>query len=561
MSRHQVKKICVQDALEFVLNGNDSDVDELSSDEEEDDPDFVLAEEDDEESVERNARNGENDPGHDVEQGNLDGAANNMPHQGKKAHTFRWRQRDVPTPNDAFHMEREEIIEPKTPLEYFKMFWTDELTELVAEQTNLYSTQRSGRSIKTTKNEIEQLLGMQMKMGIIQLPSYLLYWSQNLRYAPIADVMPLKRYQKLRQYLHFVGNMTYDDRVHDKLFKIKPVLESVREQCIKIQPEQSHSVDEQIIPAKTRFSKIRQYNPNKPEKWGSKNLVRAGTTGFMYDFYIYGGKEAETDDTAKYQNLQKSAKVVARLCQELPAHANHQLFFDNWFTTLDLLLYLKQKGILACGTIRANRLKGCPLKENKEMKAEGRGALDFMCDMNSGIVVAKWFDNNAVHIASNFVGVHPVGSVERWCSDQKARKEINCPQIIICYNKGMGGVDLADMLIALYRIAVKTKRWYLKIFWHCVNIAKVNAWLLYRRHCDELGIAKKNQMSLLSLFLAIAEALILANKSALTPGGRQGRPPKRKSIDADPAATKAGRKPLTPNPSSDARLDQFDRSP
>ena len=26
MSRHQGKKICVQDALEFVLNGNDSDV-------------------------------------------------------------------------------------------------------------------------------------------------------------------------------------------------------------------------------------------------------------------------------------------------------------------------------------------------------------------------------------------------------------------------------------------------------------------------------------------------------------------------------------------------------
>ena len=62
------------------------------------------------------------------------------------------------------------------------------------------------------------------------------------------------------------------------------------------------------------------------------------------------------------------------------------VFFDNWFTTLDLLLYLKQKGILACGTIRANRLKGCPLKENKEMKAEGRGSLDFMSDMNSGML-------------------------------------------------------------------------------------------------------------------------------------------------------------------------------
>ena len=54
-----------------------------------------------------------------------------------------------------------------------------------------------------------------------------------------------------------------------------------------------YTFDEQIIPAKTKFSKIRQYNSNKPEKLGSKNLGRAGTTGFMYDFYIYGGQETK----------------------------------------------------------------------------------------------------------------------------------------------------------------------------------------------------------------------------------------------------------------------------
>ena len=100
-----------------------------------------------------------------------------------------------------------------------------------------------------------------------------------------------------------------------------------------------------------------------------------------------------------------------------------------------------------------------------------------------------------VHIESNFVGVHPVGSVERWCSNEKARKELICPRIVIFSNKGMGGVDLADMLIALYWIAVETKGWYLKMSWHWVDIAKVSAWLFYRRHCDQLGIAKKNQIS------------------------------------------------------------------
>jgi hypothetical protein len=46
-------------------------------------------------------------------------------------------------------------------------------------------------------------------------------------------------------------------------------------------------------------------------------------------------------------------------------------------------------------------------------------------------------------------------------------------------------VDLADMLISIYRIPCRTKRWYVKIFWHLVDLAKVNAWILYRRHLQQ----------------------------------------------------------------------------
>jgi hypothetical protein len=95
-----------------------------------------------------------------------------------------------------------------------------------------------------------------------------------------------------------------------KLAKIQPVVDIFREQCLKIKPEESHSVDEQIIPAKTKYSGIRQYNPKKPVKWGFKNLVRAGASGFMYDFYIYAGKEAIMEENPDYKHLQKSAQVV-----------------------------------------------------------------------------------------------------------------------------------------------------------------------------------------------------------------------------------------------------------
>ena len=108
------------------------------------------------------------------------------------------------------------------------------------------------------------------------------------------------------------------------------------------------------------------------------------------------------------------------------------------------------------------------------------------------------------------------------------------------YNGGMGGVDLADMLIALYRIAVKTHRWYIKVFWHCVDICRVNAWLLYQRDCNLLEISKRKQQSLLQFSFQISEGLIKANKAAAKTG-TPGRPRKIKSSDSV-TTDKRGRK-------------------
>ena len=72
----------------------------------------------------------------------------------------------------------------------------------------------------------------------------------------------------------------------------------------------------------------------------------------MCDFYIYSDKEDRT--SADYDHLSASAQSVARLCSNLPRHADKFIFFDNWFRTLDLLLYLKSISLQGVGTIRAN---------------------------------------------------------------------------------------------------------------------------------------------------------------------------------------------------------------
>ena len=73
--------------------------------------------------------------------------------------------------------------------------------------------------------------------------------------------------------------------------------------------------------------------------------------------------------------------------------------------------------------------------------------------------MVKWVDSNFVQLLSNFAGIESITSIERWCKIEKKRKDILCPQIVKQYNKSMGGVDVADMLIAFYKIPFKTKRW------------------------------------------------------------------------------------------------------
>ena len=173
--------------------------------------------------------------------------------------------------------------------------------------------------------------------------------------------MPCNCYQKLLGYLHFVEKDSTN--AQDKLAKIRPLITMVREEFVKREPEYN-SVDKQIIPTKTKCLSIRQLNPKKQKKWLFKNLFCAGISGFMCDFFVYGKDSAELDD-GKFGQLQKCVQVVVKLYDDLPGHKNYKVFFDNWFTILDLLHHFRLKGMHIAGTIRLNHLQGFPLDAKK----------------------------------------------------------------------------------------------------------------------------------------------------------------------------------------------------
>ena len=70
--------------------------------------------------------------------------------------------------------------------------------------------------------------------------------------------------------------------------------------------------------------------------------------------------------------------VVASLTQVLPkiTNSNYHVVTDNFFTTLWLIRYLKEKGICGTGTVRVNRMEDAPSKLTVDVDKSKRGTSD-----------------------------------------------------------------------------------------------------------------------------------------------------------------------------------------
>ncbi|XP_042142200.1 piggyBac transposable element-derived protein 3-like [Ixodes scapularis] len=338
-------------------------------------------------------------------------------------------------------------------------------------QANLYSTQRNGNCISVTHEEMRKYLSILVISGIVRMPHFRMFWQSGTRFAPVADLMSRNRFEAIHQCLHMNDNLQalpQGTDSYDCLFKVRPLLDELRKNMSKVAPDERQNIDEQIIPFKGR-SHLKQYLKSKPHKWGYKVFTRASSSGIMHDLIIYEGKGTASDN-----GFGISGDIVIDLAKTLPQHVNHKLFFDNWFTSLRLVDELKTKGFHCIGTVRADRTEKCPLSSDAALKAQGRGSVDFRMDEKTENEVIKWFDNNCVTLVSSYAGVHPTDTCKRWNSKDKCMVDVLRPLAVKEYNTFMGGVDLADMLIELYRTDHKLKKWYIRIFYWIIDVSIVN---------------------------------------------------------------------------------------
>lgn len=336
-----------------------------------------------------------------------------------------------------------------------------------------------------------------------------MFWDTFIGLGLFLDHMARDRFFQLRTYLHIVNNLERPNNCQDKMFKVRPLYDSIRNRALQLSLEENLCIDEQMVPFKGKLS-VKQYVKGKPYPWGVKIFVLAGKSGMFYDFLIYQGKTTGIGET----NLKRfglGASVVVHLTQRLEKTGGYKLFFDNYFTSYNVLQILKKRNIYAAGTARINRFGVTSLRTDSEMKKEARGFSDQVVSKDGDIVLTKWLDNRTVVLASNFVGVGNEDYVERWDKKSKAYQKIKRSEVVRLYNQAMGGVDLLDQLIGYYRIFIKSKKWTLRLLMHAVDMALVNSWLEYRNKCHQLKVPSNKVMKLLTFRMRVAESLVISN--------------------------------------------------
>ena len=190
----------------------------------------------------------------------------------------------------------------KSCLDYFQLFFTQEVWQLLVSQTNLYAEQKrepaeSSVWYPVTESEMKAWISLYLNMGLVTKLNLNSYCSTDsvLSSPFFPSLMSQTRFFQILRYLHFADNTSAPPRNsadYNKLYKIQPFLDLVIARFQEVHTyERQLATDETLIKFKGKVH-FRQFNPIMPGRFGIKAFTLAeSTSGYVLNSKIYTGKE------------------------------------------------------------------------------------------------------------------------------------------------------------------------------------------------------------------------------------------------------------------------------
>jgi hypothetical protein len=297
-----------------------------------------------------------------------------------------------------------------------------------------------------------------------------------------------RRFTQIKRYLH-VSDPDLTGALTDAEWykKLEPLSSSIctRSQELAV-PGTNTSVDEMMV----RFfgrSKHTVRMPKKPIKEGFK-IFAICQRGYTYN-WLYCSRKTGIANLPLHPKLPPTQAAVLHLALSLPYEDyDFNIYMDNLFTTVPLLIELRDKSIGGTGTARSNAFP----RHLRHLDATAPwNTVSGGSTADGKVLGLEWQDQKTVQMLTT---LHPLSKKVKRNRKQpritstsgaairkhftSVRMEVDIPSAIDDYNHFKGGVDIADQYRESYFTQQTSRRNWLPLFYWLLDIAVINSFLL-----------------------------------------------------------------------------------
>jgi len=378
-----------------------------------------------------------------------------------------------------------------TPLKCFMLFFNNDILESIVKESIKYFEQQVAKGIikksenpnsafyfitKYGLNKYDILLyfGALIYMGLNGKHDQKNHWGDDAFYTPfyLHNFISITKYESIREIFHLVDNNMHIG-MHP-FYKISDFLVKISFLSRKYYaPSQNLTIDESMISYRGR-AKFKAYIPSKPTKWGLKlHALCESETGYCLNFALDPGKTVEKPKDYVF-NL-----ILGLFTPYFKKY--HILYTDSYYTSIPLLEKLRSELTGVVGMINKNR-KGLPKsficeksKSSIESVSNGNAMLTKFKDKKTVLCISSIFNSDVVEMDEN-----------------KKSKSKKVPKCIYYYSKFMRGVDSLDQAIQTYRFPHRSKKWWIRVFHHIMEIVIHNSYYIFRKANSEKNFSPIN---------------------------------------------------------------------
>ncbi|XP_056144379.1 piggyBac transposable element-derived protein 4-like [Lampris incognitus] len=355
---------------------------------------------------------------------------------------------------------------------------SDMLAHIVACTVAEARQQLGGGSWNLTVAEVKAFLAMLFIRGALSKGMELAkMWSEKWGVPFFRETMSRNRFKEIMRFLRFDKKETRCVRLQDDKFALMSATwNRFVENCIACyKPGADITIDEQLLSTKARC-KFQQYAGNKPDKFGIKFWLAADVNS---KYMLNGAPYLGRDETRRGLLLGESV-VLSLAAPYLEKGRN--ITTDNFFTSLRLANILQKKKTSLVGTLGKRKREMPP---SAKEKAEPFSTKVLKCG-DVTLTICQGRPSKNVCILSS---VHTTVGI----TDGPKSK----PESVTYYNNTKYGVDVLDQMVRMYSVKSGTRRWPVAVFYNILDLAGINAHILYKE-CTDANITRRNFLLLLA---------------------------------------------------------------